>query len=96
MPGNNPFTTRWSRSGNLLAHGHWQIHWFGGQRIALPESRQQKDRGTREICPIIDPAFAQGLPEDEWIIDNVDWLTGLFFENGVPLETAIIATLNLP
>lgn len=67
-----------------------------GPEIALPESRQQKDIGTREICPIIDPAFAQGLPEDEWIIDNVDWLTGLFFENGVPLETAIIATLNLP
>jgi len=36
------------------------------------------------------------LPEDEWTIANVDWLTGLFFENGVPLETAIIATLNLP
>ncbi|MEN0582362.1 MULTISPECIES: hypothetical protein [unclassified Kosakonia] len=64
--------------------------------IALAESRQQKDRGTREIRPIIDPAFVQGLPKEEWIIDNVDWLTGLFLKTASCGKRQIIATLNLP
>lgn len=90
MPETHPFTARWTRSGNLLCHGHWEISWQGAE-IALPEPCQEKDMGTWAIYSIIDPddaTFAQGLPEDEWIIDNVDWLTDLFYANGIPLETA--------
>lgn len=89
MPESNPFSAKWSRSGNLLCHGHWILHWQG-QLLKLPESRQEKDMGTWAIYSIIDPedeTFAQGLPEDEWIIENVEWLTDLFFDHGIPLET---------
>lgn len=55
--------------------------------------------GKWAIYPIIDPddeTFAQGLPEDEWIIDNVAWLTDLFFENGIRWKWQIIATSTMP
>ncbi len=89
MTGENPFCATWSRSGNLLCHGHWIIIWQG-EAVTLPEARQEKDMGTWAIYSIIDPedeTFAQGLPEDDWIIDNVDWLTDLFFDHAIPLET---------
>ena len=59
--------------------------------LKLPESRREKDMGTWAIYSIIDPedeTFAQGLQEDEWIIANVDWLTDMFCERGIALETA--------
>ncbi|ENL6905769.1 hypothetical protein AB5R89_003954 [Enterobacter ludwigii] len=90
MAGNNPFIAAWSRGGNLLCHGHWIISWQN-QALQLPESRREKDMGTWAIYSIIDPeddTFAQGLKEDEWIIENVDWLTDVFFDAGIPLETA--------
>lgn len=80
MAGNNPFSAAWSRGGNLLCHGHWIISWQN-QALQLPESRREKDMGTWAIYSIIDPeddTFAQGLKEDEWIIENVDWLTDVF------------------
>lgn len=58
-----------------------------------------KGYGTWAIYSIIGPddeTFAQGLPEDEWIIDNVAWLNDLFFENGIQLERQIIATSTMP
>ena len=90
MAGENPFTAAWSRGGNLLYHGHWIIHWQN-QPLILPESRREKDMGTWGIYSVIDPedeTFAQGLQEDEWIIANVDWLTDMFYERGIALETA--------
>ncbi len=89
MAGDNPFKAAWSRSGNLLCHGHWIIHWHG-EALELPEPRREKDMGTWATYNIMDPddeIFAQGLKEDEWIIEHVDWLTDLFFDNGIPLET---------
>lgn len=89
MAGDNPFKAVWSRSGNLLCHGHWIIHW-NGEAMELPEPRREKDMGTWATYNIMDPddeIFAQGLKEDEWIIEHVDWLTDLFFDNGIPLET---------
>lgn len=89
MPDVTPFTARWSRGGNLLCHGHWTVEWQG-KELKLPEARQEKDMGTWGIYSIIDPddeTFAQGLHEDEWIIENVEWLTDLFFDNGIPLES---------
>ena len=88
MAGDNPFKAAWSRSGNLLCHGHWIIHW-NGEALELPEPRREKDMGTWATYNIMDPddeIFAQGLKEDEWIIEHVDWLTDLFFDNGIPLE----------
>lgn len=85
----NPFSARWSRGGNLLCHGHWIISWHE-KPLELPESRREKDMGTWAIYSIIDPddeTFAQGLAEDEWIIENVEWLTDLFFDCDIPLET---------
>lgn len=90
MAGENPFTAAWSRGGNLLCHGHWIISWQN-TALTLPETRREKDMGTWAIYSIIDPedeTFAQGLKEDEWIIENVDWLTDLFFDAGIPLEAA--------
>lgn len=85
----NPFTAKWSRNGNLLCHGHWIIRWMD-KPVELPESRREKDMGTWAIYSIIDPddeTFAQGLEEDAWIIENVDWLTDLFYDYGIALET---------
>lgn len=73
-----------------MCHGHWIIHWQN-QPLILPESRREKRYGHRGIYSVIDPedeTFAQGLQEDEWIIANVDWLTDMFFEMGIALETA--------
>ena len=87
MAGENPFTAAWSRGGNLLCHGHWIISWQN-QPLILPESRREKDMGTWAIYSVIDPedgTFAQGLQEDEWIVENVDWLTDMFFEVGIPM-----------
>ncbi|MEA9394247.1 hypothetical protein [Lelliottia amnigena] len=89
MAEDNPFQAAWSRSGNLLCHGHWIIH-YNGEALELPEPRREKDMGTWAIYNIMDPddeIFAQGLKEDEWIIENVEWLTDLFFDNGIPLES---------
>lgn len=89
MTDSNPFQASWSRSGNLLCHGHWIILWQG-QPLTLPESRREKEMGTWGIYSIIDPedeTFAQGLEEDEWIIANVEWLTDLFYDQGIPLES---------
>jgi hypothetical protein len=88
LPELNPFTARWSRGGNLLCHGHWILEWQG-KPIELPEPRREKDMGTWGIYSIIDPedeTFAQGLHEDDWIIENVEWLTDLFFDHGIALE----------
>ncbi|UTJ47177.1 hypothetical protein NLZ15_20550 [Atlantibacter subterranea] len=84
----NRFKAEWSRRGNLLCHGHWIIT-FEGRPVELPESRREKDMGTRGIYSIIDPddeTFADGLPEDEWILENVEWLTDCFFDNAIPLD----------
>ena len=35
-----------------------------------------------------DETFADGLPEDEWIIENAEWLTDCFFDNAIPLDEA--------
>ena len=89
MPASNPFIARWSRGGNLLCHGHWTVTWQG-EALTLPESKREKDMGTWGIYSIIDPedeTFAQGLEEDEWIIENVEWLTDVFFDHGIALES---------
>jgi hypothetical protein len=84
----NPFTAAWSRNGNLLCHGHWIIT-FEARPVTLPQHWQDKAMNTWGIYSIIDPedeTFADGLEEDEWIVENVEWLTDWFFDNDIPLE----------
>lgn len=38
------------------------------------------------IIDFEDEIFVQGLKEDEWIIENVDWLMDLFFDVGILFE----------
>ncbi|WP_426448711.1 hypothetical protein [Siccibacter colletis] len=90
MTSENPFKASWSRGGNLLCHGHWNISWQG-RALELPEPRREKDMATNGIYSIIDPedeTYRDGLEEDEWIIENVEWLTDFFCDNAIPLETA--------
>lgn len=85
---NNPFTVRWGRSGNLLCHGEWTIN-FQGRRFTLPESRRDNDMNTYGIYYVIDPEndlFAEGLTEDDWILENVDWLSECFIDNDVEID----------
>ena len=33
-----------------------------------------------------DPEWEEGLKEDEWIVDNIDWLSQCFIDNDIPVE----------
>lgn len=84
----NPFIAKWSRSGNLLCHGHWVVD-FLGREVKLPEPYCEKDLGTKGIYSIIDPEdllYLDGLDEEDWILKNVDWLTDCFYEHQIPLD----------
>lgn len=84
----NPFHAQWSRSGNMLCHGHWVIT-YQGREVILPLKRQEEDMGTFGIYYFVDPDdpdFAEGLEEDDWIIANVDWLLDCFTDNGIPYD----------
>ncbi len=88
----NHFIARWSRSGNLLCHGQWQIT-YEGHPFVLPQNKQDDDMGTYDIYDIMDPdneLFADGLKEDDWILANIDWLADCFADNGVPVEEPLI------
>ncbi len=82
----NPFTAKWSVQGSSLCLGHWEITYLG-QPVQLDAERKEKDMGTYAIYSFIfpdDDAFAEGLHEDEWIVENMDWLASLFITNGIP------------
>lgn len=88
----NPFTVRWSRSGNLLCHGEWLIA-YNETPLTLPERLRDKDMGTYGIYDIMDPdneLFADGLKEDDWILENLEWLADFFVENSIPIEEPLI------
>lgn len=45
--------------------------------------------GTLGIYSVIDPddeLYKEGLDEDDWLLDNVEWLADCFERNSVPLE----------
>ncbi len=45
--------------------------------------------GTYAIYSFIfpdDDMYAEGLPEDEWIVANRDWLTSLFSSHDIPAD----------
>ena len=84
----NPFQAEWSAKGHTMCLGFWQIS-FNDQELALPESVKVKDMGTFGNFSYLfedDPEWEEGLKEDEWIVDNIDWLSQCFIDNDIPLE----------
>lgn len=84
----NPFTARWTATGNNLCLGEWEIH-YQGRRLLLDADRRDKDMGTFGIFSYIfpdDEDFAEGLDEDEWVQANAGWLGKLFAANDVPSD----------
>lgn len=87
----NPFKADWSAHGHTMCLGHWQIS-FKGKTLMLPESVRTKDMGTFGNFSYLfddDPAWEEGLKEDEWILDNIDWLSQWFIENDIPVEESL-------
>lgn len=85
-PDTNPFIARWTAKGNNLCLGHWEISYLG-KPLQLKPGIGQNDMGTYAIYSFIDPddeMFAEGLHEDEWIIENSGWLTELFDRHDIP------------
>lgn len=84
----NPFNASWSSKGNTLCLGHWDITYLG-LPVVLPIERHDKDMGTNNIYNFIDPEdelYREGLMEDDWIVENIDWLSDVFIEHNIPLE----------
>jgi hypothetical protein len=86
----NPFTARWTASGNNLCLGQWEIR-YQGRLLNLDSARRDKDMGTYGIFSYIfpdDEDLAEGLREDDWILENVEWLTELFIAHDIPVDEA--------
>ena len=84
----NPFRAVWSEQGHTICLGHWEIR-YRGEPLDLPSERQTEDMGTFGIFSFLfpdDPEFAEGLEEEEWVLENIDWLTELFHANGIPVD----------
>lgn len=86
----NPFHANWTAKGNTLCLGHWEIDYLG-HRLNLPDNRLEKDMGTKGIYNFMDPddeLFLEGLDEDDWIVENIDWLSDVFISAHIPIEEA--------
>lgn len=84
----NPFDAAWSTQGNTLCLGHWNIN-YKGLPLTLPVERREKDMGTNNIYNFMDPEdelYREGLEEDDWIVENADWLADVFITHDIPLE----------
>jgi hypothetical protein len=76
--------------GSSRCIGHWEISYLV-QPLEIDSEHKEKDMGTYAIYSFIfpdDDIFAEGLPEDAWIIENEDWLSGLFTANNIPPDEA--------
>jgi len=88
MSESNPFEAHWSAQGHNLCLGHWQIY-YQGRPLSLPPAQTDKDMGTFGNFSYLfpdEPEWEEGLPEDEWILEHVDWLIALFVDNGIPAD----------
>ena len=86
----NPFSAKWTAKGNNLCLGHWEIR-YRDQLLALEAARRDNDMGTHGIFSYIypdDEEFAEGLPESDWIIENVPWLADVFARHDIPFDEA--------
>ncbi len=86
----NPFTARWTLTGNNICLGEWDIR-YQNRPVRLPPGRRDKDLGTYGIFSYIfpdDEEFAEGLREDDWILENIGWLTDLLADHDIPIDEA--------
>lgn len=86
----NPFSARWTITGNNICLGHWEIEYLG-RPLSLDAGRREKDMGTYGIYSFIfpdDEEFAEGLREDDWILENIGWLSDLFAAHDIPIDEA--------
>ena len=84
----NPFTARWTAKGSNICLGHWEISYLG-QLLELDAEHREHDMGTYAIYSFIypdDDMYAEGLPEDAWIVENLDWLASLFIKHDIPAD----------
>ncbi|TVO76624.1 hypothetical protein [Sedimenticola selenatireducens] len=84
----NPFTAAWSEQGHLICLGRWEIS-YQGRPLEIPQPKAEEDMGTYGIYSFLypdDPEFAEGLNEDDWVLENIDWLSDLFIENDIPID----------
>ncbi len=84
----NPFNARWTARGTNLCLGHWEIS-YQGRPLDLDPDIRDDDMGTHGIFSFIfpdDEELAEGLREDDWIIDNVIWVTKLFSRYDIPVD----------
>lgn len=87
---NNPFTARWTASGNNLCLGQWEIC-YCGLPLALESAIAERDMGTFGNFSYIypdDDEFIEGLPEDDWILENIGWISDLFAAQDIPIDEA--------
>ncbi|AUC44334.1 hypothetical protein D083_3985 [Dickeya solani RNS 08.23.3.1.A] len=71
-----------------MCHGHWIIHYLE-REFELPEKYREQHLATLGIYSVIDPddeLYRDGLDEDDWILENVDWLADCFELHQVPIE----------
>jgi len=88
MPMPDPFSVRWTATGNNLCLGQWEICYLG-QPLDLDTVRREEDMGTFGIFSYIfpdDEDLAEGLMEDDWILENVGWISDLFTAHDIPFD----------
>ncbi len=86
----NPFTARWTITGNNLCLGQWEIRYLG-RLLELDPDQREKDMGSFGIFSYIfpdDEDLAEGLTEDDWIIKKAEWLVDFFTANDIPADEA--------
>jgi len=84
----NPFTARWTANGNNLCLGQWGIS-YHDQPLTLEPEQRDNDMGSYGIYSYIypdDESFAEGVGEDDWIVENRVWLADLFARHGIPVD----------
>ena len=84
----NPFLANWSEQGHTICLRHWEVS-YRGKPIELPATKRDDEMGTFGIYSYLypdDPDFAEGLEEDEWVLENMEWIAPMFEENGIPLD----------
>lgn len=84
----NPFIARWSAAGHTLCLGHWQISYLD-QAIVLPDKIANHDMNTRGNFSWMFPdeaEFIEGLGFEDWLEDNVEWLSDVFIQHDIPLD----------
>jgi hypothetical protein len=84
----NPFTANWSAQGHTLCIGHWDIT-YQGLPLCLPDKQASNDMNTYGNFSWMfpdDDIYIEGLPFEEWLDENVDWLLDVFERHQIPTE----------